>query len=339
MAMNASLVLQSMQGKRVIPIEAFYQGVRKTVMQPDEILVDVLIPALQQNQKGIFVKSALRKAQAISVVNAALVLSFDRDAICAAKITLGAVAPTIIFAKAAQDWLIGKNLSAELLESIPSLIASAIKPISDLRGSKDYREYTAGLLVKQALSMIMTGRDLLDEKTPVLLNVALHVNQATDYSGDVIKTTINQTPFLFKKGQKNTLINLIRDQAGFTGTKEGCGEGECGACTIHMDGKAVLACLIPAPCAHGATITTIEGMADGDDLHPLQKAFIEAGAVQCGYCTPGFIMSAAMLLEENPAPDRDEILQAISGNLCRCTGYYKIVEAIEHAIESKEAQS
>ena len=124
------------------------------------------------------------------------------------------------------------------------------------------------------------------------------------------------------------LLDVLRDQTGLTGTKRGCSRGDCGACTVIMDGKAILSCLTPVLQASGREIVTVEGLAHDGRLHPLQEAFLECGAVQCGFCTPGMLLSAKAFLEQNPSPTRPEVRAAISGNLCRCTGYTKIVDAI-----------
>jgi carbon-monoxide dehydrogenase small subunit len=128
-----------------------------------------------------------------------------------------------------------------------------------------------------------------------------------------------------------SLLRILRDDIRLMGTKEGCEEGECGACTVLLDGNAVNACLVPAIQLEGRKVMTIEGLSDGKKLHGIQQAFVDAGAIQCGYCTPGMIMSAFALLSENPNPDESDIRNAISGNLCRCTGYQKIIEAIKIA--------
>ncbi|NWF57561.1 MAG: (2Fe-2S)-binding protein [Syntrophaceae bacterium] len=125
-----------------------------------------------------------------------------------------------------------------------------------------------------------------------------------------------------------TLLDLIRNELGLTGTKEGCGNGECGACTVLMDGQPVNACLVLALQAQGKEITTIEGLSRGRRLHSIQEAFISHGAIQCGFCTPGMVLSVKALLDRNPRPEEREIRKALSGNLCRCTGYQKIVEAV-----------
>ena len=148
-----------------------------------------------------------------------------------------------------------------------------------------------------------------------------------------VKFYVNGAPFELLVPANRTLLSVLRDDLALTGTKEGCGAGECGACTVIVDGKAVNACLILAPELDGKHIETVEGLAKGSELSPLQESFIEHMALQCGFCTPGMLMSAESLLRENPHPTRDEIKSAMSGNLCRCTGYKKIVEAIEAVAE------
>ena len=148
-----------------------------------------------------------------------------------------------------------------------------------------------------------------------------------------IRMNVNGTWVERKTRADRMLLDFLREELGLTGTKKGCEEGECGACTILMNGKAVLSCLIPVFKADGAGILTVEGMAKGDRLHPLQQSFWEQGAVQCGYCTPGMLLSAKALLDEKPEPSLEEIKKAISGNLCRCTGYGSIVRAMQVGAE------
>ena len=135
---------------------------------------------------------------------------------------------------------------------------------------------------------------------------------------------------------RRTLLEVLREEMGLTGTKEGCSLGSCGACTVILDGKPVLSCLVLAVDAEGKEILTIEGLAQGEKLHPIQKSFVEHGAIQCGYCTPGMVMSAKALWDKNPHSTNEEIKKAISGNICRCTGYTKIIEAIQSVPEYLE---
>lgn len=146
-----------------------------------------------------------------------------------------------------------------------------------------------------------------------------------------IELTINGKRRRFDVEANKLLLNLIRDEMHLTGTKYGCGIGECGACTVHLNGDAVLSCIVLAVDADGGCVETIEGVADGGKLAPIQEAYLEEGAVQCGFCTPGFIMSTKALLSENPKPTEDEIREYLKGNLCRCTGYVNIVKAVQSA--------
>ena len=146
-----------------------------------------------------------------------------------------------------------------------------------------------------------------------------------------IELTINGERRRFDVEANKLLLNLVRDEMHMTGTKYGCGIGECGACTVHLNGEAVLSCMVLAVDADGGRVDTIEGVADGGRLDPVQEAYLEEGAVQCGFCTPGFIMSTKALLRENPDPTEGEIREYLKGNLCRCTGYVNIVRAVQSA--------
>lgn len=152
----------------------------------------------------------------------------------------------------------------------------------------------------------------------------------------IIRLTVNGKKYEIAVNPNETLLEMLRDGLDLTGTKEGCGEGDCGACAVLMDGKAVNSCLVLAAGADGRDILTIEGIAEGGKLHPIQEAFVEKGAIQCGFCTPGMIISGKALLDRNPHPSEEETRIALSGNLCRCTGYQKIVEAVMWAGEKAE---
>ena len=153
-----------------------------------------------------------------------------------------------------------------------------------------------------------------------------------------VTTTINGDPVEFLCETQQTLLDVLRDELHLTGSKEGCASGDCGACSVTMDGRLVCACLVLGVEAEGASIDTIEGMADGEKLHPLQQKFLEHAALQCGICTPGFLVAAKSLLEKNPDPTETEVRYWLAGNLCRCTGYDKIVRAVlSAAAEMREA--
>jgi carbon-monoxide dehydrogenase medium subunit len=352
-ALDAHLTVRSTRTARSLRLADFYRGVRKTVLAPDEMVVDISFPALRSDQRGAFVKLGLRRTHAIALVNVAVVLNMDSDRavsdpvgggeICEARIALGSVAPTIIRASEAERALVGKTLDKESIADAADLAAGAAAPIDDLRGGADYRRQMVRVLVRRALTALRDDRTHaeLSGDSPMLWGTsdgryaALEQDTLVHRDGgpEEVVCTVNGTRVAVHGAGGKTLLQMLRDDLGFTGTKEGCGEGECGACTVWMDGIAVLACLVPAPRAHGTQIVTVEGLSQGDTLHPVQQAFIDEGAVQCGYCTPGFVMAGANLLLETPHPTREQIVAGLSGNLCRCTGYYKIVRALERAAE------
>ena len=155
----------------------------------------------------------------------------------------------------------------------------------------------------------------------------------------LIELTVNKQPYPIDVEGRTRLLDALRDKCLLTGAKEGCSTGDCGACTVLLDGQPVTSCLVLAASAVGREITTIEGVAEGETLHPVQQAFMDSGGLQCGICTPGMIMTSIALLEENPSPTRDEIRSGLQGNICRCTGYSKIVDAVEAAAREMQGKA
>jgi xanthine dehydrogenase iron-sulfur cluster and FAD-binding subunit A len=346
-ALGAQVTLTSLEGERTVPLRAFYTGLRRTVMQPDELLTGISFPALARNERGIFLKLGLRRSQAIAVVNAAVVLSFEGERVQRAAIALGSVAPTIIQAPVAESYLVGKALTPDVIAEAGRLAAATPSPIDDVRGTAAYRTEMVRVLVVRALRALAAHAEADHwPRQPAMLWGERHARVVRSLpalikheAGQPIETTINGQKRVIATGQHKTLLRFLREDAGLPGTKEGCAEGECGACTVFLDGAAVMACMVAAPRAHGAEIVTVEGLAENGHLHPIQEAFIEQGAVQCGYCTPGFLMAGAKLLDEHPQPSREQIEQSITGNLCRCTGYYKIIDAFIEASKKREVTS
>jgi xanthine dehydrogenase iron-sulfur cluster and FAD-binding subunit A len=334
-ALNAILCVSSAHEKREIPINDFFTGVRKHKLNNDEIITDIKFRKLSTQHKNIFVKHALRRAQAISLVNLSLILRLDKDGIADdVRIALGSVFPKVLRAQKAEQYLYGKKITKELIEECSAIAATETSPISDLRSSAEYRRNIVSVLVKRGFSNLESAKDNINSVTLWGKEISTYhpiIESANIDEKEKIKIRINGTDQVFQEFHNRTLLRLLRENALLKGTKEGCGEGECGACTVYMDGVAVMACLVPAERAHMTSVVTIEGVTPRTGISPVQQAFIDEGAVQCGYCTPGFVMSATKLLEDNPNPSNDEIRTAISGNLCRCTGYYKIISAIEKA--------
>ena len=151
-----------------------------------------------------------------------------------------------------------------------------------------------------------------------------------------VNCTVNGRAVTFSAYPLARLLDVLREELRLTGTKEGCGEGECGACSVLLDGELVNSCLVPAAQAEGAEITTVEGVADGERLHAVQRAMVECGGAQCGICTPGMVLAAVRLLEGNPRPNEADIREALAGNLCRCTGYTRIFEAVIKAVDGSQ---
>ncbi|NJK79287.1 MAG: 2Fe-2S iron-sulfur cluster binding domain-containing protein [Chloroflexaceae bacterium] len=348
LAMGAAVVLASTEGERVVALHDFYQGPHQTSIAQHELLTEIRFPSLHDNQRGLFFKLGMRQAQIISIVNLALVLTLDDLAssaplVRAARLAVGCVAPTVRLAEAAAQYLVGQRLTPEVCDEAGRLVQQVAAPISDIHSSAEYRTAVLAPLVAQSLQRIATGQHTADYiAAPVLLASGPAAAPPAAFVDELLLTVNGTQQHLPAAATHKTLLRVLREDLGLTGTKQGCAEGRCGACTVWVNGRAVTSCLVPAPQAHGASITTIEGLAPNDTtLHPLQQAMIEQAGIQCGYCTPGIVMAGASLLAEHPTPTMQQIKRGLSGNICRCTGYQKIFAALQAAAhqQAEEVQS
>lgn len=350
LALGATVTLRSLaRGERTVPLAHFLTGFRKVDLAQDELLTHISFRALGTDQVGTFIKLGLRRAQAISVVSvAAIVTRTGGDGpVTGAAISLGAVAPVVVRATAAEAWLTGRPLDATSIAAAARLAGASASPIDDVRATAAYRKAMVETLVARALRQIAAGEThkgwparpvMLWGQTGGVWPVAKEVSapnarRSVPKREGTAPATVNGEMVNLPGGM--TLLDSLR-ATGLVGVKEGCAEGECGACTVFLDGMAVMACMVPAERAWDGEVVTVEGLARDAQLHPVQAALVARGGVQCGYCTPGFVMSAAKLLEERPQPTVGEAQEALTGNFCRCTGYRKILDAVVLAGKAKD---
>jgi len=335
------IISQSVGGlvEREVNLQDFYTGFRATDLRPGELIDCVLVPQPTSRHRGIWVKAGLRKAQAISVVHAGIVLELaDDDTVETARIALGSVGPSVELSEAAAQILVGQGLTPEVVSRAAVAAAESVHPIDDGRATAEYRSDVIVAMISRALSALANGHERDQWPTRVPLLVATGAPEPQVVSPSVfefdtdISASVNGAHMAAPSPHSGTLLDWLRATAG-TGTKEGCAEGECGACTVQLDGKAVMSCLVLASQAHGSEVVTVEGLGSGESPSSMQQSFVDKFAVQCGYCIPGFVVAAQILADElDSPPSREEIELALSGNLCRCTGYYNIIDAVSSAM-------
>ncbi|MFA9563457.1 MAG: FAD binding domain-containing protein [Acidimicrobiales bacterium] len=326
---------------REVAVEDFFTGFRTTACASDELITAIRVPKLGPSQRGIWVKLGLRRAQAISVVHAGLVVELDdEEVVTGARLALGSVAATVVMTPIVAETLAGGPLDDARIAAAAHAVAASIEPIDDIRATADYRVAATETVIARALRALADGRagSQWPADPPVLgVRAAATVPpQAEIDDSAAISVTLNGVPVTGARAAGSTLLDWLRQHSSETcpGVKEGCAEGECGACTVQLDGAAAMSCLVPAAQADGAEIVTVEGLAADGNLHPLQDAFVTDFAVQCGFCIPGFLVAGASLLDECSAPTDAQISLAFSGNLCRCTGYYPMVQAVRTASDA-----
>jgi len=355
---GAETVIEGPGGERRLPVEEFFLEPGKTALRKGELLTAVVLPTPPRAGEGSAGSAFLKVSRVtadLAKVNAAVVLVRDGDRIVDCRLAFGSVASTPIRARKAEALLAGQAFSADLVAEAARMASEEVSPIDDVRSTAWYRREIVRVLAHDGLHKAWkragetggqgdreiggqgdkeTGRQGDEGTRSATHHVSRFTHHATRNTQHEVELTVNGVKRQLRVAPNELLLNVLRERLQLTGAKYGCGIGECGACTVLMDGKPVLACLVLAVSAHGSEIVTVEGLQGPDgELDPLQEAFIEHAAFQCGYCTPGMLMTAKSLLSENPHPTEDEVRDYMKGNLCRCTGYASIVRAVKRVSE------
>ncbi len=337
MVMEAVLTISGPHGEREVPISEFFKGPGQHCMQPGEVLTAITIPEMPMHTGMAFLKSG-RVTQDIAVANVAVYVQMEGRVCKKCRVAAGAVGPVPMELQGVESFVEGKEITQDLLLEIQDKAAGEVTPITDVRSTEIYRRTVTGVMVKRAIEQAMERAKYEAESRDVAVSPAVPQDMEPTvglYDSPLrkrVRFNLNGQAVEAEVMSHKMLSNVLRDTFEFTGTKEGCGQGECGACTVLVDGESVNSCLYPAFEVDGKTVTTIEGLVgEGNRLDPIQAAFVENGGIQCGFCTPGMIMSTKAMLKRNAHPTEEEIRKGISGNLCRCTGYVQIVESIKQA--------
>jgi xanthine dehydrogenase iron-sulfur cluster and FAD-binding subunit A len=339
--LNACVEIAGPNGKRRLPLEEFFVAPGKTVLQDGELLTDIILPQPKGGTGSAFLKIA-RVAADIAKASGAVMVVREGDRIVDCRMAFGSVAPRPIRTRKAELMLIGQTFSTDLVEKASQIAAEEVTPIDDVRSQSWYRREAVRVLALDALSRAwQRAQSGGSVSTVESVSAPGHAPLASGI--DRIKADEKRWVVLSVNGKKQQawvapnelLLNVLRDQLELTGSKYGCGIGECSACTVQMDGQPVLACLVLAVSAVGREIFTVEGLQKpSGELDPLQEAFVDLAAYQCGYCTPGMLLTAKTLLAEKPRPTEEDIRHYLRGNLCRCTGYASIVRAVMSCAET-----
>lgn len=344
-ALGADVTLDSVRGARTLPIDEFVTGYRTTALAPDELVREISFGALGiqpdgTTKRGLFAKLGLRAAAAISVVHVAAVVTEHPDgSVAHLAVALGSVGPTVVLVSDAAAIAAGRRL-ADVTDEVAAAALDAASPLDDVRATAQYRRATVQTLTRRVLTALAEHREAESFGDAATLRLATNGARPTSATAAEEKptgtVTVDGVARPAATDGNKSLLNWLRDDCDVPSPKEGCAEGECGACVVRLDGAAVFSCLAPAPSAAGADVVTLTGSLlnntkFGAAADAVAAALVATNGTQCGFCTPGFVMSAATLLTANPTPTRTQVTEALSGNICRCTGYYSIVEAVETA--------